>query len=191
VSEFRYIGSNDTFHTPTNGWAGEHGARRFESARSEIIPTFSKTTEIEATASRVFAWHQSPDALKTLIPPWERVSIAQAPQSLRDGNTAILVLRIGPLRLKWVARHRDFIDLGESGGEFTDEQVSGPFASWVHRHIVRSAGPDRCVLEDRVEYTLPLGVLGELVGGGHVRRKLVRMFDYRHQATREAVEKRA
>jgi hypothetical protein len=151
------------------------------------ITTFVKTSEIEARASDVFAWHQSPDALKALIPPWEKVTVEQTPISLGDGATAVLVLHVGPFKLRWVARHRDFINRGEDGGEFTDEQVSGPFASWVHRHIVRAAGPARCVLEDRIEYTVPMGWLGELVAGWHVRRKLNRMFGYRHATTVSAV----
>ena len=151
------------------------------------IAVFIKSSEIGAGARAVFAWHQSPDALRRLIPPWERVEVERAPASLADGQTAVLVLRVGPLKLRWAARHRDFIDRGDEGGEFTDEQVSGPFASWVHRHNVRGAGPDRCVLEDRIEYTLPGGRLGDLVAGWHVRRKLARMFEYRHQATESAV----
>ena len=135
----------------------------------------------------MFVWHQSPDALARLIPPWERVEVEQAPASLGDGQIAVLVLRVGPFKLRWVAKHRDLIDRGEDGGEFTDEQVSGPFASWVHRHIVRATAPDRCVLEDRIEYSLPGGRLGEFVAGWHVRRKLNRMFEYRHQATKAAV----
>ncbi len=91
------------------------------------------------------------------------------------------------MKLRWVARHHDFVDHGEVGGEFTDEQVSGPFTTWVHRHVVRATGPARCVLEDRIEYTVPLGWLGELVAGWYVRRKLTRMFDYRHAATISAL----
>lgn len=137
----------------------------------------------------MFAWHQSPDALKTLIPPWEHVTIAQSPASLGNNDIAILVMHVGPLKLKWVARHRDFIDRGDQGGEFTDDQVAGPFASWVHRHSVRAIGPSRCVLEDRIEYTLPAGALGNALGGWHVRRKLAKMFDFRHDATKSAVRK--
>jgi len=41
----------------------------------------------------------------------------------------------------------------------------------------------RVFLEDRIEYRLPFGWLGHLVGGWLVRRKLRRMFDYRHETT--------
>lgn len=135
----------------------------------------------------MFAWHQSAGALKTLVPPWEPVEVEKAPASLADGETAVLMLRLGPMKLRWVARHRDFMDRGDEGGEFTDEQVSGPFASWVHRHIVSRVGPARCVLEDRIEYKLIGGWLAEFLAGWYVRRKLVRMFEYRHKATRAAV----
>ncbi|CAN5824761.1 hypothetical protein BH11PLA1_BH11PLA1_00660 [soil metagenome] len=148
---------------------------------------FFKSSEMQASARDVFTWHQSPGALKTLIPPWENVTVEQPPASLGDGARAVLVLHLGPMKLRWVARHRDFIDRGEEGGEFTDEQVSGPFASWRHRHIVRATGPARCVLEDRIEYAIPLGRLGDLLAGWHVRKKLQRMFDYRHDATISAV----
>jgi ligand-binding SRPBCC domain-containing protein len=151
------------------------------------IAAFVKSTEIAASARAVFAWHQSPDALQKLVPPWEPVTVEKAPASLADGETAVLRLRLGPLRLRWVARHRRFIDRGDDGGEFTDDQVSGPFASWSHRHVVTRVGPARCVLEDRIEYTLIGGRLAELVAGWYVRRKLKRMFDYRHEVTKTAV----
>lgn len=149
---------------------------------------FIKSSELQSSAREVFAWHQSPNALKALIPPWEKVTVEQAPASLADGALAVLVLHIGPFKLRWVARHRDFIDRGEQGGEFTDEQVSGPFASWVHRHVMRATGSTSCVLEDRIEYVVPLGRLGELLAGWHVRNKLKRMFDYRHDATISALQ---
>lgn len=157
------------------------------SLRSPHIPSFIKSSEINASARDVFAWHQSPGALASLIPPWEHVTVEQAPPSLADGSIAVLVMRVGPLRLRWVARHRDFIDRGDDGGEFTDEQVSGPFASWVHRHLVRAIDERRCVLEDRIEYALPMGRLGDRLAGWHVRRKLTRMFEFRHSATKAAV----
>jgi ligand-binding SRPBCC domain-containing protein len=42
---------------------------------------------------------------------------------------------------------------------------------------------------DDVEYELPLGWLGELVGGAFTRAKLQKMFDYRHQVVLQHFEK--
>jgi hypothetical protein len=148
---------------------------------------FIHTSPIEASARSVFAWHQSSGALQRLIPPWERVEIERAPASLADGELAVLVLRVGPFKLRWVARHRDFIDRGEDGGEFTDEQVSGPFSSWVHRHLIRATGPESSMLEDHITYRPPGGTVGQAIAGWHIRRKLRRMFEYRHAATRAAL----
>lgn len=149
---------------------------------------FVKRSEFAASAREVFAWHQNPEALAKLIPPWERVTIEAFPASLGNGHEAVLVMHVGPMKLRWVARHRDLVDRGDEGGEFTDEQVSGPFRSWVHRHLVRGVGEGRSVLEDRIEYELPMGRVGELLAGWHVRRKLCTMFEYRHEVTRAMVE---
>jgi uncharacterized protein (TIGR01777 family) len=67
--------------------------------------------------------------------------------------------------------------------EFHDRQVEGPFASWNHAHRMIPEGPDRCTLEDRIEYALPAGQAGDLVGGRAVRRLLERMFAHRHRVT--------
>lgn len=151
------------------------------------MPTFVKSSELPAPARVVFAWHQTPGALGALIPPWEPVTVERAAPSLGDGHEAVLVMRIGPFTRRWVARHTGFIDRGDDGGEFTDTQVKGPFAEWVHRHVVRARGPAACVLEDAITYRLPLGVVGHLLAGWYVRRKLDRLFAYRHEATRRAV----
>jgi len=153
------------------------------------MPVFLRTTQIEAAAGNVFRWHQCPDALQKLIPPWEPVTVEQPPASLADGQIAVLVIRAGPFKFRWVARHRGFVDHGDRGGEFTDEQISGPFASWCHRHAVKATGPSRCVLEDRIEYALPFGKLGGLLAGWYVRRKLGRLFDFRHKLTKLALER--
>jgi len=51
-------------------------------------------------------------------------------------------------------------------------------------------GPDACVLEDTIEYELPLGGLGRLFGRPFVQRKLKRLFAYRHAVTRRAFDGR-
>ncbi|MBC7835405.1 MAG: cyclase, partial [Phycisphaerales bacterium] len=81
------------------------------------MPRFVKQSAIDAPARAVFAWHQRPDALAQLTPPWERVTIVRAAPSLAEGGRAEILLHMGPLRLRWVAEHRGFIDRGDTGGE--------------------------------------------------------------------------
>ena len=144
---------------------------------------FVKRTRIEAPAEAVFRWHMRPEALADLTPPWERAEIVERTGGIDEIGSRVVV-RVGrwPLRMFWVAQHTHF----EPGRMFRDVQVSGPFARWEHTHTMEPDGPDACWLEDRVEYALPLGWLGRLCGGWLVRRKLARMFAYRHEVTARA-----
>jgi hypothetical protein len=71
---------------------------------------------------------------------------------------------------------------------FADRQLSGPFASWYHRHRMIDDGNGGTTLRDEVDYELPLGAIGRWIGSRYIRRKLNRMFDYRHEVTKRIVE---
>ena len=132
-----------------------------------------------ASADSVFAWHCRPGAFERLSPPWESVKVLDRTGGVEDGGRVVLAVRAGGLWRRWIAEHCDY----EQGRQFCDVQAEGPFAHWRHRHRVVPEGPDRCYLEDDVEYALPLGRLGAWLGGAFVRRKLERLFLYRHRIT--------
>jgi hypothetical protein len=133
-------------------------------------------SRIAAPAGAVFAWHMRPGALERLTPPWERVRVLERDPEIAEGSRVVLRVPVGPLGLTWTAVHRDVVP----GRAFTDEQVAGPFARWVHTHHMEPDGPTASFLEDRIEYALPGGSLGRLAGGPAVRAMLRRMFAYRH-----------
>jgi ligand-binding SRPBCC domain-containing protein len=150
----------------------------------EAAMRFKKKSIIKASAERVFAFHEAPDAFERLQPPWQKTEIIQPPSSLEVGTRVILRVKVGPFWQTMEAEHVEY----EPGKMFADRLVKGPFAKWLHRHIVTPRGENECVLTDDIEYELPLGILGRTFGGGFARRNLERLFEYRHQVTREACE---
>jgi ligand-binding SRPBCC domain-containing protein len=149
------------------------------------MPEFIKETLIEAPASQVFAFHERPDALSQLVPPWEKVTVEKPPESLAVGTEVILVNHLGPLKLQWVARHTGY----EPPLMFQDIQESGPFRKWVHTHRVIPVDDQKSLLRDEVVYELPMGWLGSLFGGRFVRNKIEKMFQFRHDVTKRECEK--
>lgn len=145
---------------------------------------FVKESHIDAPPEEVFAFHESPAALERLIPPWENMRVVESAGSLEVGSRVVLRGRVGPLPVQWVAEHMEY----DPPTLFADRQVSGPFASWYHRHHCLGDGEGGTLLRDEVEYTLPLGWLGQLCGGWFIRGKLERMFEYRHDTTRKLIE---
>jgi len=145
---------------------------------------FVRRTRIEAPAEEVYRWHVRPGALERLTPPWERLEVLErTPGGVRDGARVVLWVPLGPAGVRWVAEHRDC----REGSGFADVQLSGPFRRWVHEHRFEPAGPGACDLEDRIEYELPLGVLGRLAAGGAVRRRLERLCAWRHAVARDDI----
>jgi uncharacterized protein (TIGR01777 family) len=148
---------------------------------------FVRSTALPHPAAEVFRWHERPGAFLRLQPPWESVRLLRGARSLRDGEQVELEVRLGPLRRRWLSEHRDYV----AGRQFRDVQVSGPFARWVHTHSMEPQGEAASRLEDRIDYALPLGALGRLLGGRLVRRKLDRMFAYRHRITAQDLKAHA
>jgi ligand-binding SRPBCC domain-containing protein len=148
------------------------------------MPIFEKRTRIAAPPERVFAFHEEPDALERLTPPWEYARVREKTGGILVGARVVMETRVGPVPLRWVAEHTQY----EQGRMFQDTQRSGPFKRWVHTHRTDPDGAGGCYLTDHVDYELPLGAIGRLGGERFVRRKLERMFDYRHEVTRRACE---
>lgn len=147
------------------------------------MPTFEKRTQMPVSAETLYEWHMRPEAFEALVPPWHDIRVVDRSGPLEEGARLVMKLYLGPVGIRWVAHHRDFVE----GRQFVDEQLEGPFARWVHTHRFEPVGDETSELIDHVEYELPLGPLGRLVAGWKVERDLERMFEYRHEVTRRDV----
>jgi ligand-binding SRPBCC domain-containing protein len=145
---------------------------------------FVACSQIHASAEDVFRWHAEPGALERLTPPWEPVEMELRAPGIRNGDRGALRVRLGPFRIRWVFEHRDYIE----GRQFRDVQLSGPFHRWEHTHLFTPQSHGVCILEDCIDYELPLGPLGNFLAGRFVQRKLKKLFAYRHRVTAEAME---
>lgn len=137
-------------------------------------------THVDAPADALFAWHARPGAFQRLTPPWAPVRLERH-EGIRDGDRAVLRLGVGPLRLRWIAEHYDYIE----GRQFCDRQVQGPFARWTHVHRMEPDDAGGSTLTDRISYELPGGEIGQMLGAPLARRELQRQFAYRHRITRQ------
>ncbi len=145
---------------------------------------YVKETRIAAPPEHVFAFHESPGALVRLTPPWERIELISGGDSIRPGSRVVLRTQVGLVSMQWVAEH---IEYNPPHG-FADRQISGPFASWYHRHRFLDDGAGGTLLRDEVDYEPPMGWLGRAFGGAFVEEKLRKLFDFRHETTRMIVE---
>lgn len=141
---------------------------------------FQRDCDLPVSAAVAHAWHARPGAFERLMPPWQRMRLIRRQGGLEPGAELEIELGVGPLTLRWLARHLE----NEPGRRFVDDQVEGPFASWRHEHLFEDQAGGGCRLSDRIVYRLPAGLLGRLVAGGKVARDLERTFRYRHETTR-------
>jgi uncharacterized protein (TIGR01777 family) len=136
---------------------------------------FTWKSTIPLPVSEVFAWHTRPGAFERLNPPWRPVRVIQAPRSLQPGSAvAISLPGIGPLRIPWRLQHTEY----RENEEFCDEQVTGPFVSWRHRHRFLGDITATTTMLDEISYTLPW--YGRPFAYLFTR-ELQRLFSFRHK----------
>ncbi|HEX3726844.1 MAG TPA: TIGR01777 family oxidoreductase, partial [Pirellulales bacterium] len=140
---------------------------------------FERRRTLPVSAQSAFDWHERPGAFQRLTPPWEAVRLVSHEGGIRDGARVVVAIGRWPWQLNWQLEHRDYL----YGCQFRDVQIRGPFGFWEHTHRFHDAGPTNCVLEDHIEYRLPLDRWLGPLADPLVRRKLARLFTYRHAVT--------
>ena len=131
-----------------------------------------RTLELNRGLDEVFGFFSDPRNLERITPPWLRFQVLSCSDDpIVEGTEIRYRLRLRGIPLGWKSR----ISSWDPPCRFVDEQLTGPYRSWVHTHTFKGRG-GRTVVGDRVEYAV--------LGGGLVNRLLVRrdveeIFDYR------------
>lgn len=151
------------------------------------MPTFVQRSEMPVSSDELFAWHERPGAFERLNPPFDPVEIEERTGGLEVGSRTVIRAKVGPVTQRWVAEHTAY----EKGVLFRDEMRSGPFAKWVHTHRFEPRSDRSSVLNDEIDYELPMGALGAAFGGGFAKGKLDAAFRYRHAIMKADLERHA
>jgi ligand-binding SRPBCC domain-containing protein len=147
-------------------------------ARANTLAMKEFTIEREQTLPQplenVFRFFSDPANLGEITPPWLGFQIVRcSTPAIGEGTLIDYKLRLHGLPLQWRSRIRSW----NPPQRFIDEQVSGPYRSWIHEHFFEDLGACTRV-RDRVRYCV-LG--GAWVNRLLVRRDVEKIFDYRRE----------
>lgn len=159
------------------------------------MATYRRETRVAAPLDEVWAFHSGISGLEALTPGFMNLRVEGVtgpdgdpdPDVLEAGARIDLSMRpldVGP-RQTWTSVITEREE-GDGSAMFRDRMEGGPFPEWVHTHRFFADGEETLVV-DSVEYRLPGGPVGELVGPlGWIGFEP--MFRYRHRRTRELLE---
>jgi len=67
---------------------------------------------------------------------------------------------------------------------FIDNQLSGPYSLWHHRHTFEPS-EDGVIMKDQIHYAIPFGIIGSIMHKLFIAKKLKSIFDFRYQMLEE------
>lgn len=145
---------------------------------------YIKKTKINAPVEKVFRWHERDGAILRLTPPWAPLRmIDRKGPGVKNGVRVVFEIKMFGLPMKWVAEHFEY----KENRQFKDRQVKGPFALWEHTHRFIPQEDGSTVMEDKVKFRLPFGLLSRPFYG-YAKKEFERMFAYRHRVLKHDLE---
>lgn len=126
----------------------------------------------------VFQFFEDPRNLARITPPELGFVVRTSGRiEMRQGATIDYTIRWLGLPVRW----RTLISEYQPPECFVDEQTRGPYKLWRHSHHFKEVN-GTSVISDRVEYELPMGILGRWAHALLVGRQLRGIFAYRQRA---------
>lgn len=146
------------------------------------IYTVHTHQKLPITLDRAWDFLSDPKNLQTITPDYMGFKILSGvDRPMFEGQLIqYIVTPIAGIKMKWVTEITHVRDKEY----FVDEQRFGPYALWHHKHFLKEI-PGGVLMEDVVDYKVPLGFLGQMVHPFLVKPKLDEIFNYREQKLTE------
>ncbi|HVF91544.1 MAG TPA: SRPBCC family protein [Blastocatellia bacterium] len=143
---------------------------------------------IHRSRGEVFAFFGDAFNLERITPPLLHFRVlSYAPVKMRAGALLDYRLALFGVPFYW----RTLIESWTPEESFVDTQIKGPYRLWRHTHTFEALSPETTLMRDRVEYGIPLGILGRIAHRSFVAGTLKKIFDYRSEMTARLLAPRA
>ncbi len=144
--------------------------------------TIERIQRIPISLEEAWIFFQNPGNLSKITPSEMGFDIlSEVPEKMYPG--LFINYKVSPLfgiKMNWTTE----ITYVDAPNYFVDEQRVGPYAIWHHEHHFKEIEGGVEML-DRVNYKVPLGILGKLAHPLIVKPKLEEIFDFRIQRVEE------
>jgi ligand-binding SRPBCC domain-containing protein len=169
---------------PFRAWAGP-------------LQVFEVSQWVPGELDQVFKFFSIAENLERITPSFLRFKIlsVEHPSGAKNMSAGTLIdytLQVHGVPLHWKTRIDEWMppeartasSKSPRSASFVDLQILGPYSLWHHRHEFSEShqnGVPGVQLHDRVQFRLPMGVLGQGVAGGFVRKDVEAIFRYRQE----------
>lgn len=136
-----------------------------------------RETVLQVTMLEAWDFFSNPSNLSKITPAEMDFNVVtkDLPQHIHNGLLIDYIVRpLAGIPLKWKTQ----ICAVNAPHSFVDEQLKGPYAYWHHEHTFEEKD-GKVLMKDKVTYSVPFGVFGQLANSLFVRSKLEEIFNYR------------
>ena len=137
--------------------------------------TLKKEQKISKNILEVFDFFSKPENLKTITPAKLSFNIiTPTPIFMSKGTVIDYTIRLFKIPIHW----RTLITKYDPPHEFIDEQIKGPYNFWHHTHKFKQVDGG-VEISDKVIYSIPMGIIGQVLHFLWIKRDLEKIFLYR------------
>ena len=144
--------------------------------------TLERTQRIPISIKEAWNFFQNPGNLSKITPSEMGFeTLSDVPEKMYPG--LFIHYKVSPLfgiKMNWTTE----ITYVQEPNYFVDEQRVGPYAIWHHEHHFKEIEGGVEML-DRVNYKIPLGILGRIAHPLVVKGKLEEIFEFRIKRVEE------
>ena len=138
--------------------------------------TLEKHQFITKSKKEVFDFFKTPENLEKITPKNLNFVIhTPSPISMNEGTLIEYRIKLLGIPIYW----KTLINAYDPPKYFSDIQLKGPYSKWDHTHIFKEC-KNGTMMIDKIVYSIPFGIIGQIAHSIWVKEELNRIFNYRY-----------